>query len=119
MRISDWSSDVCSSDLIKPVKHGLPEKAQTALEDRGLDKTTVNKYKVTVGSESQTFEAIFPRFDNDNNHIANQVRFPDKEFSCEGKINDATLFGRQLFPDGDRKSPRLHSSTSCAHRMHT
>src|SRR3546814_2810586 len=92
MRISDWSSDVCSSDLIKPVKHGLPEKAQTALEDRGLDKTTVNKYKVTVGSESQTFEAIFPRFDNDNNHIANQVRFPDKEFSCEGKINDATLF---------------------------
>src|SRR3546814_701548 len=100
--IKEKTLESAPSEKIKPVKHGLPEKAQTALEDGGLDKTTVNKYKVTVGSESQTFEAIFPRFDNDNNHIANQVRFPDKEFSCEGKINDATLFGRQLFPEGGR-----------------
>src|SRR3546814_6950451 len=34
--------------------------------------------------------------------MANHVRYPDKEFYCEGKINGATLVGRQLFPEGGR-----------------
>src|SRR3546814_2338481 len=55
--IKEKTLESAPSEKIKPVKHGLPEKAQTALEDRGLDKTTVNKYKVTVGrSEEHTSE---------------------------------------------------------------
>jgi len=86
----------------KPIKHGLPEKTQGPISGRGIDKTTVSKYKVSVGSEEDAYEAVFPRFDEGGLHIANQIRYPDKAFSCEGPVNDATLFGQQLFPSGGR-----------------
>src|SRR3546814_10265844 len=35
MRISDWSSDVCSSDLIRSRQHNLAERTTLAV-DRGL-----------------------------------------------------------------------------------
>jgi twinkle protein len=78
----------------------LPSKSQPAIKDRGLDATTVNKYKVTVGDDQ--VEAIFPRFDEEGMHIANQVRFTDKGFKCEGEINKAALFGQTLFPSGGK-----------------
>lgn len=79
----------------------LPEKAQPALSDRCIDKSTVAKYKVTVAPK-EGVEVVYPRFDEDGNHTANQVRFEDKEFKCEGRINNATLFGQNLFPAGGR-----------------
>src|SRR3546814_1810485 len=33
MRISDWSSDVCSSDLIETVAHNTPDKIHTIVID--------------------------------------------------------------------------------------
>lgn len=74
-----------------------------ALDSRGINKTTINKYKVSVSQkEESTVEAVFPRFNNDGQHIANQIRYKDKGFKCEGLINQATLFGQQLFPSGGR-----------------
>lgn len=94
---------VTSTDT-KPIK-GLPEKAQPALKVRGLDTTTVNKFKVTTSfTDDSPVEAVFPRFNNKGEHVANQVRFQDKEFKCEGKINDACLFGQHEFPAGSGKS---------------
>lgn len=89
-------------EKIKPVKHSLPSSSQSGIPDRSIDKTTVNKYKVTVGDEDDKFEAVFPRFSEGGDHIANQIRYPDKDFSCEGPINQATLFGQNLFPSGGR-----------------
>src|SRR3546814_4758370 len=50
MRISDWSSDVCSSDLQKALKHGEAEKRYFALllgkwrgEDREVDAALVKR----------------------------------------------------------------------------
>lgn len=91
-----------TEDKIKPLKHDLPQTAQPALEDRGLSKSAINKYKVTVGTGDEAFEAIFPRFNAEGLHVANQVRYPEKGFSCEGDINKACLFGQQLFPSGGR-----------------
>lgn len=81
----------------------IAEKSMPALKERGIDSSTVNKYRVTVNSNPESeLEAVFPRFNEEGVHTANQVRFTDKRFKCEGKINDATLFGQQLFPSGGR-----------------
>src|SRR3546814_1991478 len=39
MRISDWSSDVCSSDLLDRVAPGLEDSVDVAHDGRVLDKT--------------------------------------------------------------------------------
>lgn len=81
----------------------LPEKTMPALSERGIDSTAVNKYRVTVNINSKDeLEAVFPRFNEEGVHIANQVRYTDKRFKCEGLINKATLFGQQLYPAGGR-----------------
>ena len=73
------------------------------MKDRSIDGTTINKYKVTVNTNPDSeIECVFPRFSDDGLHIANQVRFENKEFRCEGEINKATLFGQNLFPTGGK-----------------
>lgn len=87
----------------KPLKHGLPSKSPSPIKDRGIDASTVGKYKVTTGPKLEDdVEAIFPRFDDDGNHIANQVRYSGKRFICEGQISKAGLFGQNIFPAGGR-----------------
>lgn len=80
----------------------LPRKVQPGINHRKIESATVNKYKVTVVTiEDSEKEAIFPRF-KDGEHIANQVRFKDKDFRCEGNIKHAELFGQNCFPEGGR-----------------
>jgi len=74
-----------------------------AIKARGIDGTTVNKYKVTVNvNPDNPIEVVFPRFNDEGQHIANQVRYENKEFKCEGLINKATLFGQSFFPPGGK-----------------
>jgi len=81
----------------------LPLKEMPALKARGLDSSTINKYKVTVNlNPDSNVEAVFPRFNDECEHIANQVRMDDKKFRCEGDIKGAGLFGQNLFPLGGR-----------------
>lgn len=81
----------------------LPRKAMPKLEDRGILADTINKYQVSVSVNPDTdMEAVFPRFDDEGNHIANQIRKAGKNFYVEGPINEATLFGQSLFPSGGR-----------------
>src|SRR3546814_3937258 len=107
MRISDWSSDVCSSDLARPKIDLTPIEAQCLAEARTAAHTeAVRGAKVICA------------------------------LPLEGKIllgghpDDAGLRDRRQFevrmvaplaPGGvmqdDRKSTRLNSSHSCASRM--
>lgn len=81
----------------------LPVGEMPALKSRGLDSTTINKYKITVSTNPDSeIEAIFPRFNEEGKHVANQVRFKNKEFRCEGVIKGAALFGQNLFPAGGK-----------------
>lgn len=79
----------------------LASKPQAALKSRGLDSSTINKYKVSI-NPSTKIEAVFPRFDEEGKHVANQIRFEGKDFRCEGDINKATLFGQNFFPEGNK-----------------
>lgn len=83
--------------------HPLPDKKMPAMDSRGIDATTINKYKVSVSiNPDNPIECIFPRFSADGEHVGNQVRFADKQFKVEGPISEATLFGQNLFPSGGK-----------------
>jgi twinkle protein len=85
----------------KPI-YGLPTEQQPAIRSRGLDQSTVQKYRVTVFDSDSEVEALFPRFDEAGNHVANQLRFKEKDFRWQGNAKKATLFGQNLFPTGGR-----------------
>lgn len=68
------------------------------LGDRKITKQTAEKYG--VWREGDT--TFFPYF-NDNKHLSNKVRKPDKEFYVEGDLKHSGLFGSQLFPPGSAK----------------
>jgi len=68
------------------------------LDDRKITKQTAEKFG--VWREGGT--TYFPYF-NDNKHLANKVRLPDKEFYVEGDLKHSGLFGSQLFPAGSAK----------------
>ena len=70
---------------------------------RGLTQETIKRYKIDVGKDGDNFVARYPKFDLENNHVANKVRYPDKGFSIEGNLSSSGLFGRQAFPPGSAK----------------
>lgn len=74
------------------------------LNARGLDASTINKYKITIptGPSETQIEAVFPRFNEEGDHITNQVRLKDKQFYSEGDTKSALLFGQNLFPAGGK-----------------
>lgn len=82
------------------IQHQQPQTRQPlsqgqlqALTDRKISQETCRAYGVTVMNGKH----VYPYYDNNNNHVANKVRHPDKNFHSEGNINNATLFGQQLF----------------------
>lgn len=102
--IEDFDEPAQSSKKVKAKDRKvtpLPSKTQSGIPHRELSSSTVNKYKVTVCSTDNK-EAIFPRFDHEGKHIANQVRFEDKEFRVEGEISKAALFGQTCFQEGGK-----------------
>src|SRR3546814_4294821 len=102
MRISDWSSDVCSSDLVD--------------------------LRALAGEHPQTDTAIrqiLHRADQVGERSAEPVELPNDEdiavaqrFQAGGKTGAIiTATGCTIIIDIDRKSTRLNSSPSCAPRM--
>src|SRR3546814_10104426 len=101
MRISDWSSDVCSSDLT-----GDPNQTQV------LDGPDLNHFSSDYFGHGQ-------HWDNpDLAHSEESYRIARAEYERDGRrIIDATLDGAcDIFEKvdhrtlGDRKSTRLNSS---------
>lgn len=70
---------------------------------RGLTAKTTARYQVTVGGKGSKFEAVYPVFDKDGQHVANKIRFPGKEFVVQGDWKAGTLFGQHAFPAGSAK----------------
>lgn len=71
------------------------------LTDRGISEAVAKKYRVGLGTGKVSH--VYPYFDKDGIHVANKIRYRDKEFSIEGEYRRATLFGQQLFPPGSAK----------------
>src|SRR3546814_2358175 len=63
MRISDWSSDVCSSDLLKLVSD-LVERNRPTLRELYRAIATARGHRTVVGTPEQVADAIQLWFDN-------------------------------------------------------
>jgi twinkle protein len=74
------------------------KKTFQELKDRHISRATAEKYGIWRDKEV----TYFPYF-NDNKHLANKVRSPDKDFHTEGDIQHSGLFGQNLFPPGSAK----------------
>ena len=78
-------------------------EAPKSFPSRGLAASTVQRYKVDVGTSEASYEAKYPHYDVHGNHIGNKVRRKDKNFLYEGSTTDRGVFGRQAFPPGSAK----------------
>src|SRR3546814_6259508 len=70
MRISDWSSDVCSSDLIEQVIGDLVDDLVTDLEKRGLGVRAAVLRCERVDSREQLIMVGTARATRDARHLA-------------------------------------------------
>src|SRR3546814_8849598 len=110
MRISDWSSDVCSSDLpyrgVRPVLHAAPARWAVAarLQARRLDDPAGASAQPR-GRAGGAERGLSTGFDRDRDDFTRGARavivFPDRGESRRDA--EARL-------DEDRKSTRLNSS---------
>src|SRR3546814_5277671 len=106
MRISDWSSDVCSSDLDRAGRPGI---------DLGLEVIDIGLIAHRIGMtfgigrdrNLERMPLLQPRNERGGILIAARMRL------------EACAFARRITAkrDEDRKSTRLNSSHSCASRM--
>src|SRR3546814_9089836 len=113
MRISDWSSDVCSSDLLDPQQHC---RCRDARPCRRLPRAGDGGGGVPVGAELtmappeillERAEAVaivtLNRPDRMNAvHLPMMIALADQLAALEGEV--------------DRKSTRMNSNPSCASR---
>ena len=102
-----WLDDKKGGRPIEKTKKDRPltplSENPRAMKSRGINSTSVSKYKVLINVNPESnVEAVFPLFDADGRHVANQVRYQDKDFRVEGDLKAAGLFGRQAFPQGGK-----------------
>src|SRR3546814_3262604 len=136
MRISDWSSDVCSSDLLD---RGLPRpQAQRIIGQRGVigvererraGRQTACRILLRVPETRHPFDQFGPK----HSSTTPVVLLADVTMGAFARISVKSVTGsqstRNVFalpmivtrfapsPNGDRKSTRLKSSHYCASRM--
>src|SRR3546814_10898582 len=111
MRISDWSSDVCSSDLIEPLDHGLhvpvgdfvPVEIMVMRHHNGHSKTSEGApllRPAAIAMRRSLAAVLHPVRDP-------RTRYSEKQLHCPVAATQG----------GDRKRTRLNSRHSCASRM--
>src|SRR3546814_7358211 len=110
MRISDWSSDVCSSDLFalgSCAIDGGPAATQTTAGIR-IDQRAArvqpngDKHDLEISNDLGTTFNVIGSF---------------VEYDIARSFGDAWVEGRIEKAGADRKSTRLNSSQYCEHRM--
>src|SRR3546814_7763926 len=100
MRISDWSSDLCSSDLVR-VLGASAYDAQEIIASRDTYDLIVERGEQDKASEIGRFPRLFRNVES----VPEGLTWPTITFEGEMTVNL------------DRKSTRLNSSHYCASRM--
>src|SRR3546814_1760870 len=106
MRISDWSSDVCSSDLgagwtagnAQPADYATPAAFKELSDWNGASNVLVNDYGVRRDIREMPREIIAGRTYRAHWRYRQNAAYA------------ATVYIRHFAADGDRKSTRLNSS---------
>src|SRR3546814_7534583 len=106
MRISDWSSDVCSSDLQRRT-HPVPKKTYPACRTIGSAKTVVLKIAERHQAFEQDRSARLRPFQR-SGYFGNAGFALNRVKILEDTQNPARRFNDRWF--ADRKSTRLNSS---------
>src|SRR3546814_3384146 len=116
MRISDWSSDVCSSDLYKPTTKGHPRKIREAAE-MILRSTRPVIYAGGGILKARAAEALLELAELCDIHVVTTLMargaFPDEHrlaLGMPGMHGNYTAVTSMQQSDLDRKSTRLNSS---------
>ena len=78
-------------------------KTFNAFKERGLNEETIKRYAVDIGMGTN-YQAKYPQFSVEGEHIGNKIRYPEKRFLYEGSPKNRGLFGRQAFPPGSAKA---------------
>src|SRR3546814_9914796 len=131
MRISDWSSDVCSSDLLALLQKTLSDASALPPDDPLRIRLEMEHASAVsaLGDRKAARKALEALYDR-----SRQARGARDPATMDVENNLAILLGRMgeaklgrehmehLVPMrrgvlGDRKSTRLHSSHYCAARM--
>src|SRR3546814_3586198 len=121
MRISDWSSDVCSSDLLEDTTMGWRFVNRTFEADYGVDSMPVTAENVAdrYGVSRIDQDAFALRSQHRADHAIKSGRFASEIVAVAGSIvngGEAQSFITDEQPI-DRNSTRLYSSQYCATRM--
>src|SRR3546814_7878562 len=116
MRISDWSSDVCSSDLpvsdppadlqFAPQVHRLAPTVATALGDERIDRL---QYALAGAAITVGMQLVGERFHRSHQFRRSRQRAPDRRLELCGIINVDQL--RTRTPDLEREIGRAHVCT--------
>src|SRR3546814_5216481 len=112
MRISDWSSDVCSSDLGGDPQHGAADGAQYDLEKiAAVDQHGTTEILLDHRPQDEADEDRRELEAQQTQDIADQPEQQD-DADIEGAGANAVDADADQANDGrvDRKSTRLHSS---------
>src|SRR3546814_9549810 len=119
MRISDWSSDVCSSDLAGGTKVEIEETgggwyAITApwLDDaekvQGRDAAETRQREIHAAGEPDNYKGVTLTAGENGWYVITR----------DGSETELKVHGEeQARADADRKSTRLNSSHQCASRL--
>src|SRR3546814_1768676 len=103
MRISDWSSDVCSSDLpVEAVGVALQTSPMSAMgfADKNIRKPEDIKGKTVATTPGDSMSQIWPLF-------LKKTGLKESDFKTVSGDGTTKL---NAVINGDRKSTRLHSS---------
>src|SRR3546814_20700809 len=95
MRISDWSSDVCSSDLNPPAQNGKP------VEGFGAGQPFRKHGMIVPGQQGQGHGADESRFDALDRRVLGQRRYEEIELAArylERKVGGGPDFRRYFDP---------------------
>src|SRR3546814_11650488 len=114
MRISDWSSDVCSSDLYRTV---LGERRVVTLADGStVSLDAASEVRVAYSERARELALVRgqARFDVATDpHRPSAVQAHDQRVVVTGTALHINLFGPQFLStpsEGDLQEPRPHSS---------
>src|SRR3546814_7631208 len=106
MRISDWSSDVCSSDLCRL---GRTQHTQQRL-DRARARTATPTVEIEFEIAVAARHVHYRRDGFDGQRRAAEIRVQDDAAGVDRAAQGALPAPRQTLRREDRKSTRLNSS---------
>src|SRR3546814_8325663 len=119
MRVSDWSSDVCSSDLI--VLEGVLESIAIEITQKvacptiGIGASAQCDGQVLVTDDMLGMFERVPKFVKRYQDMAGVINGAVKDYAKQ--VRSRSFPTEDQIYAGDRKSPRLNSRHSCANRV--